>query len=363
MAIFYKIKSKPYQYLVSTLSIIITSFICYLISDYVGYRTIALVLLFVVSLSAILFDIIPVLIAAVLSAMIWDYFFIPPHYTFHVDNTEDALMLLMYFIIALVNGVLTAKIRKIEKLSQQKEEKLNSVKLYDTLFNSISHELRTPISTIYGSTDNLLNNQANLNDENKIKLITEIHKASERLNRLVGNLLNISRLEAGHISIKKAWCNVNELIHSVINSLEQELQKHKIKIAIDEQFPLVKLDYGLIEQVIVNIVYNASIHTVENTIIAIEVKLDHNTLVILFSDNGSGIPDAEIDKIFDKFYSIKGTSISGTGLGLSIAKGFIEAHNGKIKAFNNEFKGLSFEIKIPLTSNEIMNLNAFKNEQ
>ncbi|OFX58283.1 MAG: histidine kinase [Bacteroidetes bacterium GWA2_30_7] len=340
------------------MTIITTSLICYLISDYIGYKTIALVLLLVVSLLAIILDVIPVLLAAVLSALIWDYFFIPPHFTLHVDKTEDALMLIMYFIIALVNGVLTTKIRKIEKITQLKEEKLNSIKLYNTLFNSISHELRTPISTIYGSTDNLLNNQKNLSEENKINLITEIHKASERLNRLVGNLLNISRLETGHISVKKDWCNVNELIPYVINSLEQELKNHNIKILIDEQFPLVKLDYGLMEQVISNIVYNASIYTVENTIITVDIKLVNNNLTIIISDNGSGISDDEIEKIFDKFYRIKATSANGTGLGLSIAKGFIEAHNGKIKAFNNELKGLSFEIKIPLATNEIMNLNS-----
>jgi len=363
MPISYKFKSKPIQYLISIFSIIITSVICYFISDYIGYKATALVLLFVVSLLAILFDVIPVLIAAVLSAMIWDFFFIPPHFTFHVDNTEDALMLLMYFIIALVNGVLTTRIRKIEKLSQIKEEKLNSIKLYNTLFNSISHEFRTPISTIYGSTDNLLNNRENLSDDNKLKLISEIQKASVRLNRLVGNLLNISRLEAGYLNIKKDWCNINELIHSVINALEEDIRKHQILTEIDEQFPLLKLDYGLIEQVISNIVYNALIHTNEDTIITVKVHFVNNILVITISDNGSGISESEVDKIFDKFYSIKGTEIKGTGLGLSIAKGFIEAHNGKIRAFNNEFKGLTFEIKIPLLLNEIMNLNSIKNEQ
>jgi len=363
MTIFYKIKSKPSQYFVSVISIIITSFICYIISDYLGYKSIALVLLLIVSLLAIVFDFASVLIAAILSALIWDYFFIPPHYTLHVDTTEDALMLIMYFIIALVNGVLTTKIRKIEKITQLKEEKLKSIKLYNTLLDSISHELRTPISSIYGSTDNLLNNQKNLTEENKVNLITEIHKASERLNRLVGNLLNISRLESGNIKIKKDWCNVNELISVVISSLEQELKKHKVEILIDEQFPLLKLDYGLIEQVVINIIYNASIYTAENTTIKCEIKIENYNFIILISDNGCGISEDEIGKIFDKFYRIKRTSTNGNGLGLSIAKGFIEAHNGKIKAFNNELKGLSFEIRIPLISNEIMNLNTIKNEQ
>jgi len=358
MPAFHKIRKKSYQYLISILSIIISSFICYLISDYIGYRTIALILLLIVSLLAIVLDVIPVLIAASSSALIWDYYFIPPKYTFNVDKAEDALMLILYFTIALVTAVLTTRIRKYEKLSQIEEEKINSIKLYNTLFNSISHELRTPISTIFGSTDVLLNNQGNITEENKVNLISEIHKASERLNRLVGNLLNISRLETGHISVKKDWCNINELISSVVNSLEKELKNHNIRIIIDEQSPLVKLDYGLMEQVISNIIFNASIYTIENTIITIETILNNQYLVIMISDNGLGIPEDEIDKIFDKFYRLKGTSTNGTGLGLSIAKGFIEAHNGKIKAFNNPLKGLTFEIKIPLAYNEIMNINS-----
>ncbi len=364
MSIFHKAKSKSklYQYVVSVLLVITTSFVCYFISGYIGYKAIALILLFTVSISAILFDVIPVLIAAVLSALIWDYFFIPPHFTFHVDRAEDDLMLMMYFVIALINGVLTTRIRKYEKLTQMKEEKLNSIKLYNTLFNSVSHELRTPISTIYGSADNLLNNRGNLSDDNKKNLISEIYKASERLNKLVENLLNISRIEAGHIDIKRDWCNLNELITSVVNSLGKELKNHHVRITADEQFPLIKLDYGLMEQVFSNIIYNASIYTPENTVITISTKLDNNDLLILISDNGSGIPEEEIERIFDKFYRIKGISTNGTGLGLSIAKGFTEAHNGKIRAFNNFSEGITFEIRISMADNEIMNINSFKNE-
>ncbi len=355
-------KHKHIQFVLSVSLVILASFICYLISDFVGYRTIALVLLFVVSVAAILFEVTPVLVAAILSALIWDFFFIPPHFTFHVEQAEDALMLIMYFIIALVNGVLTTRIRKIEKLSQMKEEKINSIKLYNTLFNSISHELKTPISTIYGSADNLLNNKENLSEENKLKLIVEIHKATERLNRLVSNLLSMSRLETGYINLKKDWCNVDELITSVINSLEEPLRKHTVKKSIDEQFPLVKLDFGLMETAINNIVFNAAVHTPENSQITFELAMEGNLLKIIISDNGKGLMPDEIDKIFDKFYRINSSVNFGTGLGLSIAKGFVEAHKGKIKAFNNGAGGLSVQIDILLQDNEIMNINSLENE-
>ena len=143
------------QYLFSIGIIVLVSSICFGFSDLVGYRVVALILLFTVSLLAITFDILPVLLAAALSAFIWNFFFIPPRFTIHVYTTEDTILLIMYFFIAMINAVLTYKIRQVEKVSRLKEERANSVKLYNTILNSLSHELRTPIAAIIGATDNL----------------------------------------------------------------------------------------------------------------------------------------------------------------------------------------------------------------
>ncbi len=177
--------------------------LCYSVSEYMDYKVVAFILLLTVSIAAVLFDIIPVFITAIASALIWDYFFIPPHFTLQVGSTEDSILLLMYFVIALVNAALTYKIRQIEKIGRAKEEKANTVKLYDTLLNSLSHELRTPIATIIGATDNLQSNNRNLTAENREELIAEISKAIFRLNQQVENLLSMSRLESGFIQSKK----------------------------------------------------------------------------------------------------------------------------------------------------------------
>ncbi|MEO7446045.1 MAG: DUF4118 domain-containing protein, partial [Ferruginibacter sp.] len=131
------------QYLVSIAIIMAIAALCFAFSNFIGYQVAALVLLVTVSLLAITFDILPVLLSAALSAFIWDFFFIPPRFTIHVNTTEDTIFLIMYFIIASVSGVLTYKIRKVEKEGQLKEEKANSVNLYNTILNSLSHELRT----------------------------------------------------------------------------------------------------------------------------------------------------------------------------------------------------------------------------
>jgi two-component system sensor histidine kinase KdpD len=171
--------NKRKQYIYSIVAVILVSTICFGLSNLLGYRMAALVLLLTVSLLAILFDIFPVLLAALLSAFIWDFFFIPPRFTIHVDTAEDSILLIMYFVIASINGVLTYKIRQVEKASRLKEERASSVKLYNTVLNSLSHELRTPIAAIIGATDNLQLNK-NLSEENKVQFINEISKASLR---------------------------------------------------------------------------------------------------------------------------------------------------------------------------------------
>src|SRR3954468_9479153 len=170
------------QFLIAVFTTLVVALICFSISDLVGYRVVALLLLVTVSINSIFLDIKPVLTAAILSALIWNFFFIPPRFTFAINNAEDVLMFLMYFVVALINGVFTTRIRKAEKEANQKRERENTIKLYNTLLNSLSHELRTPISTIVGASDNLLSMADKLSEHNKFELATEISKASLQLN-------------------------------------------------------------------------------------------------------------------------------------------------------------------------------------
>ena len=352
--------------------IILVAVIGYIVEDIAGYRAVALMLLVAVSLLAIFLDIVPLLLIATLSALTWDFLFIPPRFTFSVDNTEDALMLLMYFIIALVNAILINRIRRAEKQILQKEEREKTIRLYNTLLNSLSHELRTPISTIIAASDNLLVNEEKLTIQNKEELIGEISRASLRLNQQVENLLNMSRLESGFIQPKKDWCDVNELLYSVAGKLETELSHHTIKISVADDLPLFKLDFGLMEQAIYNILSNAVQYTLEGTSILIDAHSSDyivrekdgletvaSKLVIVITDHGKGFPEDEIGKVFDKFYRVLNSKRGGTGLGLSIVKGFVEAHNGTVRLQNWAGGGAEFTIEIPAETSYI---NALKNE-
>jgi len=345
------------QYLLSSLLIAGVSIGCYFISDLVGYRVVAFILLLCVSLLAILFDILPVLFAAALSALVWDFFFIPPHFTLQVSTTEDAILLLMYFVIAFINAVLTYKIRRAEKLARDKEEREHIVKLYNTLLNSLSHELRTPIAAIIGATDNL-NSNNNLTPQNRFDLVAEISKAGFRLNQQVDNLLNMSRLESGFIQPKNDWCDINELVYEAVHRIEENTSQ-RISININPDLPFFKLDKGLLEQVIYNLVNNAVQYTPAKSSIQISAACHADVLSINVEDNGPGFPDAEIGQVFDKFYRLKNTRTGGTGLGLSIVKGFTEAMKGNVSLENGTNGGARFTIGIPAETNYLKNL---KNE-
>ena len=335
------------QYIYSFVIIIAVAAICFGLSGLMGYRVVAFILLLTVSLLALIFDILPVLMAATLSAFIWDFFFIPPRYTIHVDTTEDLFLLIMYFIIALINGVLTYKIRHIEKALQLKEERANSVKLYNTILNSLSHELRTPIAAIIAATDNLQSNDR-ISDGVKNELIDEISRASLRLNQQVENLLNISRLESGHIRPKNDWCDIVELVYDVVKRVEENNPSRKIQISINPDLPLCYIDKGMVDQVIYNLLNNAAIHTSNDCKIEISVANHADLLHINIEDSGKGFNNAESRDVFEKFSRVKSDpDKTNSGLGLSIVKGFTEAMGGSVELLQSRSPGAKFSITLP----------------
>jgi two-component system sensor histidine kinase KdpD len=339
--------SLSYQYVIGILLVLVTAGVCWFAESFLGYRAVALLLLLVVSLLAIVFEILPVLASAVLSAVIWNFLFIPPVFTFHIAVTEDALLFLMYFVIALLNAVLTSRIRKAEKKAIEQEEKEHTIKLYNTLLNSLSHELRTPIATVISALDVLKDDTNNLSEHTQKDLLNEIDIASMRLNTQVENLLNMSRLQSGFLTLKLDWCDVNELMYNVIQKSYSDTTNHSIQFTPDEQLPLYKLDAGLMEQVLLNILSNALLYTPDDTVVIIETMFNPAHLIIRISDSGKGFPDSELPKVFDTFYRIPNSKTGGTGLGLSIAKGYVEAHHGSISVHNKSPHGAVFTILLP----------------
>jgi len=345
--------SKSKQFTYSLLLVCGLACLCFIFSGLIGYKVVALLLLLAVSLLAISFDILPVLSAALLSALIWNFFFIPPRYTFHVSATEDGILFIMYFVIALINAVLTYKIRQVQKAARGKAEKANTIKLYNTLLNSLSHELRTPIATIVGATDTLQGNYTRLSESDKGVLLAEISMASFRLNQQVENLLNMSRLESGFLQPKKDWCDINEVVYHVVKRIEEHKYTQTINVDINPELPLFRLDKGMLEQIVYNLLNNACLYTPWNSRIYVSGRSYGNVLQLIIEDNGNGFPEKEIENVFNKFYRLQNTQTGGTGLGLSIVKGFTEALGGKVRLENVHPSGARFTIELPAETTRV----------
>lgn len=493
LKIFPAFQSGFIQYILASLIVFAVAAICYPFKGILGHQTVAFILLFVVCLLPLVFGPCPVMLSAILSPVIWNYFFVHPELTFLIGKTEDILTFIMFFIIAFVTGTLTTKIRQREKAVIQREERavalynladdlsksknLNEVfkvsekniqkvfktnpvfflwntdlstleiyesknndlsdkeisvaqwvfknkkkaghytdslpfaeyiyypligprdiygvvgikinddvlyreketlidnfikqtgaavereilnrtankamlyeeseKLYKTLFDTISHELKIPIATIMGAASYLLQADPDI-DKTRNQLLKEINTAAERLNRLVGNLLDMARLESGRLIPNLKQCDINDLINNVLNYFESEFSSRKILVSVQNNFPFVNLDFTLIEQALKNILQNAFLYTDSNSKIELHASYDKHNFYIIITDDGKGVNEHHIQHIFDKFYRADNKISGGTGLGLSIAKGFIEIHKGTISASNKATGGLIFRIKIPI---------------
>jgi two-component system sensor histidine kinase KdpD len=202
-----------------------------------------------------------------------------------------------------------------------------------------------------GSSDMLLSQ--NLAEETQKRLYSEISIASIRLNRLIENLLNMSRLESGYITPRPDWCDVHDLAGKVAELLQKELTQFNLSIVIPDDMPLVLIDYGLMEQVLFNLLLNATQHAPEDSNIRLKLFFDQGFLTIQVMDRGKGFLANELSSVFNKFYRDKDAKTGGTGLGLSIVKGFVEAHKGTVIAENRENGGAKFTIKIPVETSEM----------
>lgn len=320
---------------------------CYLITDWVGYRAIALILLLLVSIQAILFRIEVIVTMAFCSALIWNFFFIPPRFTFSIRTTEDGLLFLMYFVIALLHGVFSHHLRKAEKKIQAEAENQKTIALYNTVLNSLSHELRTPVSTIIGNSELLRERYQTLQDEQRRILLEDLQHAGYRLHRQLENLLNMSRIESGVLRPKFDWVDITELFHQLLDELEPIL-RNKVELRLSDSSIIVNTDHGLLTEILRNLIHNADQHALGCTKIVISGVLTENRLDISVEDDGVGVSHLDLPHLFDKFYRGNQRQIGGIGLGLSIVKGFTEALHGEIQVYAAVPHGVGFQVKIPI---------------
>ena len=467
------------------------------LDTFVGsYYALALIYLLTVVVLALFVGRGPVFLAATLSALLWNFFFLPPRHTFRITSVQDALMFGMYFAVALVLGQLTARIRAQERAERRREKRstalylltrdladattvdemsrrlvaqvsrvfecsvalmlretdgnlartphpastfavtdkeqgvaawafrygkpagrftdnlplsealhlplltkqgvigvlsvrlasdtpptleqrdlldafarqaslvldrfrlateaeqarvvAESERLSKSLLNSVSHELRTPIAAITTAVSALDGIAPGDQPELTRALTGEIQTSTARLNRLVANLLDMTRLESGRLKPRLEWCDVRDLVNAAMRKAEKELAQHKVAASLAPDLPLVKLDAVLMEQVLLNLLVNAACYTPPGTLIEITARASAQELTLILADRGPGLPSESVPHVFEKFYRVPGAPAGGTGLGLSIVKGFTEAQGGRAEAMSREGGGAAFTLRFPV---------------
>lgn len=246
--------------------------------------------------------------------------------------------------LAIESASLAEQARKAELL--QTTEKLQTA-----LLNSISHDLRTPLVSITGALSALDDDDGSLDDSSRRALIENARGEADHLNRLVGNLLSMTRIESGAIKLHLEPGDIQDLIGTALEQLGKRIENHNVKVNVPMDFPLVPMDFTLMVQVIVNLLENAVKYSPENSQIEISSALDGEKVRVQIADRGVGIPFEDLTRIFDKFYRVqRPENVSGTGLGLSISKGIIEVHHGVIYASTRQGGGTIITIELPLNN-------------
>ena len=242
------------------------------------------------------------------------------------------------------------RVHLVDDLDQAKR-RVEADRLRAALLTSISHDLKTPLAAIVGAAGALKDLSPQLDDKAKADLVATILDESERLNRFIANLLDMTKLEAGSIKPNMARHDVGEIVGSVLERARKILARHTVEIEIAADLPMLELDPVLFEQVLFNLLDNAAKYAPPETTIRIESWQEEETVKLQVIDEGSGIPPEEIERVFEKFHrASKGDQVrAGTGLGLAISRGFIEAMGGTIDAANRSDRpGAVFTITLPV---------------
>jgi two-component system sensor histidine kinase KdpD len=347
------------EYISAVIGVAILTIACWLLTPLTGYGAISLIFLLGVLLAGIVLNRGPVLLVAALSALSWNFLFIPPLFTLHIAKFEDALTFATYFIIAIIVGSLTAQLKAREHLAAQVQLARESERLRKTLLDCVSHELKTPLAAIGAASQELSRLAPNFQDPQMLReLASEIRDGSRRLNRVVDNLLDMNRLESGVIRPKREWCDVRELLQSAVDIERESINGRDIRLDVAEKIPLALLDHTLIEQAVAKLLANAGSHTPARLPIEIDAEYTNDHLLISVSDRGPGIPMEATERLFEKFYRGDDHKTGGLGLGLSIARGLVEAHGGRLTAENRDGGGARFTIRLPVRATDMNGMEA-----
>lgn len=280
--------------------------------------------------------------ASLLSVLAVNYAFTFPFYAFDLISPECIFSAVVMLIVAIMTGALTTKLKTQEKIKAESEME----RMRANLLRAVSHDLRTPLTSIYGSTSAVIENYDTLSKEQNLKLLGDVQKDSQWLIHMVENLLSVTRIDSSKVSLSKTPVVLEELIDSVLVKFKKRCPEQNIDVEIPDDFISIPMDPILIEQVLLNILENAVYHAKGMTELVLKVELNDKNAIFSVLDNGCGISAEVKDKIFNGYVSHSDAPADGSrnnmGIGLSVCSTIVKAHGGTIYAENRAEGGAKF---------------------
>jgi len=289
----------------------------------------------------------PAITAALASILGHDLLFVDPRGTFSVARADEALGLVLLLFTALVTARLADGARRGAETAREAVVARRSDELKTALLRAVTHNLRTPLASIKASVSGLRQPEAAFPDEDRAELLAEIEEEADRLDRLVTNLLDASRLEAGGLKVSPHPQDLGELLATVLDRLQPRLEGRSVSVEAPDDLPPVTCDYAQIDQVVTNLLENAILHTPPGTPVVARAMFVDGEVRVEVIDGGPGVPTGERERLFRPFERGQ-TRAPGSGLGLTIARGFVEAHGGKLWLEDAFPSGTRFVFTLPL---------------
>jgi K+-sensing histidine kinase KdpD len=352
-------------YVVAALSVFALTLILKIVGGHINAATVSLALLLNVLFIATRWGSLPALLASILAMLCFNFFFLPPFGTFTIAATDNWVALLAFLVTAITAGQLSARAKKraeeaelgkreIERLytelrdafgrASHAEALRQSEKLKSALLDAVTHDLRTPLTSIKASITTLLDEvrgrvngeQIALDAESKMEMMEVIDEESDRLNRFISGLIELARIEAGELQLRRRWGAIDEIISAALARAEPITRQHHVELDVERELPGVRVDERAVSEVVYTLIDNAAKYSPKGSTIRLTARRAGDLQVqMTVEDEGQGIPSELSERVFDKFFrATRDGDISkqptGTGMGLAIAKGIVEAHEGRI---------------------------------
>ena len=289
-------------------------------------------------------------LASVISVLAFNFLFTVPRFTLRAYDPSYPVTFGIMFLVALITGSLASRMKEYARESAQAAMQIEKEQLRADLLRSISHDLRTPLTSLSGNASNLLSNENEFSQETRMQIYGDIYDDSMWLIKLVENLLSVTRIEDGRMDLRMSAELMDEVIAEAMRHTDRNRAGRKIEVSSDEEFILGKMDARLIVQVVINLVDNVVKYTPEGAQIRIHTGKKDGMVVVSVSDTGPGIPDEQTSKVIDMFYTGTNRAADGRrslGLGLGLCRSIIRAHGGEIWVSDNKPQGAVFTFTLP----------------